>query len=299
MNLQNFLKEKNINKDFLEISLKLPEIAEKVSEEILKKDEKVSEKTNIHWENQLNLDISTDKIFLENLKDCENIKTFISEEQDEIVKNNENWKFCFAYDPIDGSSLVDVNLSIWSIFALYSNPNPTKVSQILFAWAFVFWPKITMLISFWNWVFEFFLKDWEFILSKENIKISENSKIFSPWNLRAIKENPNYWKLLNYWIEEEKTLRYSWGMVPDLNWIFCKWQGIFSYPSHSKYPNWKLRLVYEVWPFSFLAENAWWTSKNEKWKRILDLEISEIHERSTIFIWSKNEVEKSLEILNG
>lgn len=302
MDLKTYLEEKNISEKLKEAVLKLEKIAEKISIAIHEEEKWACWTCNTHWEDQLTMDIFCDKIFIKELKNCTWIATLVSEEQDEEIKVFEDWEFTFSYDPIDWSSLVETNLSIWSIFAIYKWKTAiwNKLSNIICTWSLVFWPRTTMLISFWDEVCEFTLHhtDKVFYLSQKNIQIKEDTKIYSPWNLRAVTENEKYKKVIDKWLKQKKTLRYSWWMVPDLNQIFCKNQWIFTYPWHSKYPNWKLRLVYEVWPFSFLAEAAWWKSLNEKWQRILDLEIQDIHERSTIIIWSKNEVDEVASILN-
>jgi len=301
MDLKKYLEKKDISPNLAEVILKLEKIANKISTAIYEEDKWASWTSNSHWEDQLTMDIFCDEIFLKELKKCKWIATFVSEEQDNEIKNSKTWDFTFAYDPIDWSSLVETNLSIWSIFAIYKWKNIVwaKVSDIICAWSLVFWPRTTMLVSFWEKVCEFTLnhKKCIFHLTQENIKINKDTQIYSPWNLRAVTENISYKNVINKWLMEQKTLRYSWWMVPDLNAIFCKKQWIFTYPSHSKYPNWKLRLVYEVWPFSFLTEIAWWKSVNERWERILDLKIENIHQRSTIIIWSENEVDEVVEIL--
>lgn len=302
MNLKQYLDKKNISENIKKPILKLEKIAEKISIAIHEEDKWTAWTSNSHWEDQLTMDIFCDNIFIEEMKNCEWIATLVSEEQDFEIKNCENWEFTFAYDPIDGSSLVETNLSIWSIFAIYKWKTViwANLSNIISAWSLVFWPRTTMLISFWDEVCEFTLHhiDKIFYLSQENIKINKETQIYSPWNLRAVSENNKYKKVIDKWLNQQKTLRYSGGMVPDLNAIFCKKQGIFTYPGHKKFPDWKLRLVYEVWPFSFLAEASGWKSLTEKWERILDLKIEDIHQRSTIIIWSKNEVDEVVGILN-
>jgi len=98
--------------------------------------------------------------------------------------------------------------------------------------------------------------------------------------------------LVNAWQNQQLTLRYSGGMVPDIHSILAKGNGIFSYPSFSKYPHGKLRLLFECAPFAFIMEKAGGLAKDEQGNNILDLEIKEIHQRTTIFIGSKEEVNR-------
>jgi fructose-1,6-bisphosphatase I len=92
------------------------------------------------------------------------------------------------------------------------------------------------------------------------------------------------------WIEEGKTLRYSGGMVPDLHHILSKGQGIFSYPRDEKHPNGKLRLLFECGPFAFIFREAKGLALNQEGEEILKTKITKIHQRTPIFIGSTDEV---------
>ena len=306
MTLKEYLQQKNINNQLWEIILSLQVISHKIHKALIHEDKDFSDKSNTHWENQMNLDIICDEIMIKEFSLYDWIWTLVSEEQELPIKLNELWKYLIAYDPIDWSSLLDVNLSVWSIFWIFESSTIIwkKVKDMVCAWCIIYWPRTTLLISFWDEVVEFTLhenkeKSWhEFHLTKKDIRIKEETKIFSPWNLRACKENPKYMKCINKWLTQQKTLRYSWWMVPDVNAIFLKWEWIFSYPPDSKHTNWKLRLAYEVWPFSFLAKAAWAESLTHKWESIIDLEIKDIHERCPIIVGSKNEVNEIVKMLN-
>lgn len=293
MNLKSYLIEKSINEDLSKIILWFEIIAQKISKALIFEWKENTWNTNIQWEIQIWLDIISNEIIINELNQNKNISILASEELDEIIKLNEKWRYAICFDPLDWSSLVDVNMAVWTIFWIYEWDTFIwkKVKEMICSWCIVYWPRTSMLISFWEEVCEFTLSEnKEFCLTKSNIKIKNETKLFSPWNLRACVENIKYKQILDKWINEWKTLRYSWWMVPDMNAIFLKWEWIFTYPWYSKYPNWKLRLAYEVWPFSFLVKIAWWTAMTEKWEDINELEIKEIHQRSTIIIWSTNEV---------
>jgi len=102
---------------------------------------------------------------------------------------------------------------------------------------------------------------------------------------------------MDYWMNEQYKLRYSGGMVPDINHILLKGKGVFTYPGYEDQPNGKLRLLYECAPMAFLVEQAGGRATNGK-ERILDLEVEELAQRTPIFIGSENEVKKVEEILN-
>jgi fructose-1,6-bisphosphatase len=115
--------------------------------------------------------------------------------------------------------------------------------------------------------------------------------MFAPGNLRACSERKEYMDLMNFWCMEKYTLRYSGGMVPDINQILLKGKGIFSYPGYSEAPNGKLRLLFECAPMSYLMEQAGGAGSDGK-IRILEKKVENIDQRTPIFIGSKAEVDR-------
>ena len=259
--------------------------------------------SNLFGEHQLELDVLSDKIIEENLMICRLVNTAISEEKDEAMHCNCEGESCggrysVGYDPLDGSSLVDANFSIGSIFSIVEGEGfigKTGRDQAA-ALYIVYGPRTTLVYSIGKGVHEFTLNDvGEFQLSDENMTLAETSKHFAPGNLRAVSQNQKYYDIVKQYMEDRYTLRYSGGMVPDMNHMLSKRGGIFMYPGHGeKYPNGKLRLVFECNPFAFLMEQAGGASSNGE-KSILDVEIKEIHQRTPIFVGSKKEVEKVVE----
>ena len=260
--------------------------------------------SNLFGENQLALDVLADKIIMENLKVSRLVASAISEEQEKEITfddlRSSDEVYSVAYDPLDGSSLVDANLAIGSIFAIYKNKGFIGRSgrEQVAALYVVYGPRTTIVYSVGNRVHEFTLNDaGEFTLTKEDIIIQPESKHFAPGNLRAVNINPKYKKLINGWMDAEYTLRYSGGMVPDINHMFSKGAGIFTYPPYPpKYPDGKLRLLFECNPFSYLVEQAGGKSSNGEID-VLDIEIKSLHQRTPIYIGSKKEVEKAVEML--
>ncbi len=258
---------------------------------------------NKSGEEQLALDVLADKIIMQNLDVCNIVSHVISEEQDDLTtcqcKDNKEI-YSVAYDPLDGSSLVETNLSIGSIFAIFEGPGfiGRTGRDMVAAINMVYGPRTTLIYTIGKGVHEFTLNDvGEFTLTKENIKIKDKAKNFAPGNLRAGNENAKYKKLINHWMDEEYTLRYSGGMAADLNHILKKGQGIFTYPPNPpKYPNGKLRLLFECNPFSFLVEQAGGKSSNGEID-IMDVKVEELHQRTPIYIGSKEEVDFAVETL--
>jgi len=303
MNLQEFLEKSGEEESLLSVVATLAKGIKLISHNIHDCHQgEAGRGENVCGDTQMTLDIVANQLLEKELKENKYVHSYASEEEEIEVELNPEGKYCIAFDPLDGSSLINTNLAIGSIFGVYEGKDfvGQKGDNQLFSAYAVYGPRTTFAITFGKGVYIFSLNTiGDFVLTHDNPRVAEVSKIFSPGNLRAVTENPNYLKLVNEWMMDAKTLRYSGGMVPDVNQIFCKGSGIFSYPSHTKYPSGKLRLLYECAPFAFLMEAAGGSALDEKGKRILDIEVIDLHQRSSLFIGSKNEVEKSVEYLKS
>ena len=299
MTLQDFLQSSDQPEELKEVVLSLAKGVIEIKNNISTCDLGESGSENKSGDDQMALDVLANNVLEDILKQNQNILAYASEEEDTETVLNDEGEYIVAFDPLDGSSLINTNRAIGTIFSVYKDKSfigQVGKNQKLSAYA-VYGPRTTFFFSFGEGVFGFnLIENNVFSLTEKDIKIKEDSEIFSPGNLRAAKETPKYLTLIDDWIVEQKTLRYSGGMVPDINNIFCKGQGIFTYPAFSKYPNGKLRLLYECAPFAFLMEAAGGLALDQNGENILNLEIKELHQRSTIFIGSKNEVIRSVEV---
>lgn len=251
--------------------------------------------SNLYGENQLALDVLANEIIKKHLSESYVVGAFASEEENDVVEiGHGDRKYCVAFDPLDGSSLADVNQSVGSIFGIYEGNEffEKKGSDQVAALFVVYGPRTTLVYTTKKGVHEFALNAiGEFILSKENLKISDEHKIFAPGNLRAVSENEKYLNLVGEWAKSGKTLRYSGGMVPDINSILMKGQGVFSYPAYSKYPEGKLRLLFECAPLALLITEAGGEAINQKGINILDIEIKTVAQTTPIFLGSLQALE--------
>lgn len=300
--LNNYLEQQKIEKSLAEVLFTIARAGKFVAHAIRTGDLGQAGTSNLYGENQLELDVLSDMIFTKHLKASGLVYKIASEEKEEAEILTENGKYSIAFDPLDGSSLVDTNLSVGAIFAIFEGKEFIgKTGDKMIASCYlIFGPRTVFVIAIKGKVFEFTMNELgEFTITNENIKISSEAKTFSPGNLRACTEREDYTKLVEYWQKKPLTLRYSGGMVPDIHQIFAKGNGVFSYPSFSKYPQGKLRLLFECAPFAFASEQAGGLALNEKGERILDLKIEEIHQRTPIFIGSKDEVKRSIEYLKN
>ncbi len=254
---------------------------------------------NQFGEEQIKMDVLSDDIIQEHLKDSHLVASYISEEQNSVIELNSDAPYSVVYDPLDGSSLVDVNFAIGTIFGIYPGTNliGRKPKEQVAALYVIYGPRTLLIYSTGNGVHEFLLDDvGEFVLLREYMGIADDAKNYSPGNLRAIKENEAYGRLMQTWMDEELTLRYSGAMVADVHHVFSKGQGVFANVGGKKYPEGKLRLVFECGPLAYLAEQAGGSASDGK-MAILDKTIESIDQRSPIIIGSKNEVERSVSVL--
>ncbi|MDY0180748.1 class 1 fructose-bisphosphatase [Aliarcobacter skirrowii] len=249
-----------------------------------------SQSENSTGDVQLKLDIQSDQIIEEIFSKVPNIKAIVSEEQDEILNLNKDGEYLIAYDPLDGSSLVDVNLSVGSIYGIYKNEFNAK--NIVASVYVVFGPRVEMVVTT-NDVKMYRLLNGEFKFIQD-IKLNEKGKLNAPGSTQNCWA-PFHKQLIDDIFNDGYRLRYSGGMVPDLHQILLKGGGLFSYPGTSDKPKGKLRQLFEVFPFALAYEKAGGAAV-DGYKRVLEVETSHIHDTTPCFFGSKNEINRVLEV---
>lgn len=248
--------------------------------------------SNQFGEEQLKLDVLSNTIIMEHLNESHLVHSYASEEEATLKELQKDGLYTVVFDPLDGSSLVDANLAIGSIFGVY-HKGPligSKPRDQVAAVYLVYGPRTIMVYSTGKGVHAFFLNEvGEFVLLEENLRMKDEVKTYAPGNLRAVKDTPNYRKMMDIWMSEGLTLRYSGGMVPDIHHMLIKGAGIFSNIGGSKYPQGKLRLLFECGPFSYIMEAAGGAASNGSMP-VLDVEIHDLDQRTPIIIGAKKEV---------
>jgi len=250
-----------------------------------------SSSENSTGDTQLKLDIACDVIIEDIFRELHCVKEIVSEEQDDIVKVNENGKFLIAYDPLDGSSLVDVNLSVGSIFGIYENDFSGK--NIVASVYVVFGPRVEMVVSFEDSVKMYRLHKDKFVFIQD-LKLNEKGKLNAPGSTQNCWA-PHHKQLIDDIFSDGYRLRYSGGMVPDLHQILIKGGGLFSYPGTTDRPTGKLRQLFEVFPFAHVYENAGGQAIDGN-KRVLEVPTQHIHDTSPCFFGSNEEINRVLEV---
>jgi fructose-1,6-bisphosphatase I len=254
---------------------------------------------NIFGEDQLALDRSADEILKAQLQFSGFVREYASEERDAVIpigKGQE--KYYITADPLDGSSLVETNLSIGTIIGIHNAPILSPGKETLVAAMYItYGPLITMVYSAGKGTHEFVLnREGEYVLSQDNIALKEKGSIYSLGGLRK-DWTPGHLKYVESLEREGYKLRYSGGFVPDINQILIKKGGIFSYPALRDAPKGKLRLIFELQPMAFIIEQAGGKATDGK-EDILSIKPENLDHRSPIYIGSRHEVEKAKEYLN-
>lgn len=273
-----------------EIFAAIQKSAKRIKIAIDTKDIGYSQQENSSGETQLELDIKCDMIIEEEFSKVSSIHTIASEEKEHAELLHTEGKYFIAYDPLDGSSLVDVNLSVGSIFGIYEGDFGTK--NMVAACYVVYGPRVEMVFAY-NKTKLYLLQAGEFEFVKE-IRLNEKGKLMAPGGTQQNWEK--YHKsMIDGFFSEGYRLRYSGGMVPDLHQILLKGGGLFSYPATSDKPQGKLRSLFEVFPFAFIYKKSGGSAIDGK-SDLLTLGHAHIHDTSPCFFGSKYEIERVKEV---
>jgi len=274
--------------------------------------------TNVQGESVKKLDVFANNQLMGVLKHGISCSGICSEEMDDMVvfddEISNKSKYVVMFDPLDGSSNIDTNVSIGTIFGVYRRNSelgkPCTIQDFLqsgmkqVAAGYVVYGSSTMFVYATRRGVNGFTLDpsiGEFCLSHPDIKCPANGKIYSVNGGYYAQYKDNVRKFINLLQNKTKedggplTQRFTGSMVADLHRTLIK-GGIFMYPLTTENPNGKLRLMYECNPFAFITEVAGGKASNGE-KRILDILPQSLHDRSPIFIGSSNMVDECLSYL--
>ncbi len=273
-----------------EIVKTIEKIAIEIYEAIKTKDTGKVNSQNKSGDVQVKLDVISDEIVEKYLLKVSSVKEIMSEEKEKPVLKS-GGKYLVAYDPLDGSSLIDVDLSVGSIFGIYEGGY--SGSEIKAAVYVVYGPRVEMVVA--RDVVELFRlneKTNEFEFIKE-LKLKNKGKILAPGGTQA-KWFDFHKKMIDSLFKEGYRLRYSGGMVPDLHQILLKEGGLFSYPATIDKKEGKLRKLFEVFPFAYVYKKAG-GGAIDGYKDLLSLDCKDYHETTPCFFGSEYEIKKVLE----
>jgi len=264
---------------------------------------------NVQGETQKKLDVISNDYLIDALKVHPHVGGLASEELDDFTPAQENGEYLVLFDPLDGSSNIDINMCVGTIFSILPAKNAVTQAedfmqagtQQVAAGYVLYGPSTMMALTVGNGV-AFFTLDPEtqtFLLTTDNVQVAADTQEFA---INA--SNQRHWENpVKQYIDEllagktsvrEKDFNMRWVacMVGDIHRILCR-SGIFLYPYDLKDPTkaGRLRLMYEANPMSMLIEQAGGASTTGR-VRILDIEPTELHQRVPVIIGSKNEVER-------
>jgi fructose-1,6-bisphosphatase I len=298
--LRRHLREQNICDNLIHLICEIAEAGKYVINAIRTGDLGVAGTSNLYGEEQLALDVLSDRIIKKRLIHSGVVCSILSEEMDEVltVKPEADGLYSVGYDPLDGSSLVDVNLAVGTIVSIFSGGNLLQPGRKQVAALYILYgPRVSLVYSVGKGVHEFTMNHlMEYTLTRENITMAAAGNIYSPGGLRN-KYGEGVEKFVRYLEAKGAKLRYSGGFVPDINQILLKGKGIFMYPALNGSPNGKLRLLFELNPMAYLVEQAGGAASNGSIP-ILDIEPDGYDQREPIFIGCSEDVAKALEFLN-
>ena len=277
-----------------------------------------AESENVQGEVQKKLDIIANEVLIEANEWGGHLAAMASEEMDSIYAVPNRYpkgEYLLLFDPLDGSSNIDVNVSIGTIFSVLKkgNDDPTAIEPVceqdflqkgcqqVAAGYCVYGPQTTLVLTVGDGVAMFTLdrEQGSFVLTEEHIKIPEDTKEFA-----INMSNMRHWDApVKRYVDEclagvegprgkDFNMRWIASMVADVHRILTR-GGIFMYPWDKREPNkpGKLRLMYEANPMSWLVEQAGGAATNGR-ERILGIQPTQLHERVSVILGSKNEVER-------
>jgi fructose-1,6-bisphosphatase I len=302
IDLRRHLREQSIEDNLVHLICEIAEASKYVINAVRTGDLGVAGTSNLYGEEQLALDVLSDRIMRKRLIKSGVVCNIASEEMDEIYEvkpDNPDGKYSVAYDPLDGSSLVDVNLAVGTIVSIFAGCDLLQEGRKQVAAMYILYgPRVSLVYSVGNGVYEFTMNHlMEFTLTRENVRMKPSGDIYSPGGLRNKYTEGNE-KFIRYLEAKGCKLRYSGGFVPDINQVLMKGKGIFLYPALNGSPNGKLRLLFELNPMAYLIENAGGAATNGK-TPILDLKPESLDQRAPIYIGCTEDVNKAMEYVNG
>lgn len=259
---------------------------------------------NIHGEAVKKLDVYANEKIIQSMSQGGHFAALASEENEDIVliPERSKWaKYIMLFDPLDGSSNIDVNINIGTIFSIYKRqtslgkePNISDFLQpgtkLLAAGYVIYGPSTVMVYSSGHGVYAFTLDPGigEFLLSHKNLQMPANSKIYSVNEGNYYLWDDNIKTYIDHIKKSNYSLRYIGSLVADFHRTLM-YGGIFLYPADKKNPKGKLRLQYELNPLSFLAEQAGGYAINGK-ENIKEIQPKELHQKSPVFIGSRENI---------
>jgi len=259
---------------------------------------------NVHGETQQKLDVLANEILMTCLGNRPSVAVVASEEDDEptlLRREAEGGKYCVIFDPLDGSSNLDVGVGVGTIFSILRNDPtiPDAVGTLCqpgskqVAAGYVLYGSSTVFVLTTGRGVDMFVLNPEigsFVLVKSQIQIPPTGKIYSVNEANRRTFPAGFSRYLDWAHEQGYSSRYIGSMVADVHRTLLK-GGVFLYPPTKKNPEGKLRLMYEANPIAMIMEQAGGKGVTGVAGRILDIQPTSIHQRTSVILGSRDEVD--------
>jgi fructose-1,6-bisphosphatase I len=277
-----------------------------------------TDRMNVSGDEVKRLDVFADQTIYKAMDHVGHLCVMASEENEDLLHIPDHYRsgrYALIYDPLDGSSNIDANVTIGSIFSIHRRVSPAgkgTMADVLqpgnkqVAAGYILYGSSMMFVyTTGNGVHGFTLDPTvgEFLLSHENIRIPTRGSIYSVNEGNFNRWDENMQRYIKHLKEDDKSTgrpyssRYIGSLVADFHRTLL-YGGIYCYPGDTKNPNGKLRLMYENNPLAFVAEQAGGAASDGR-RRILDIQPEKLHQRAPLFIGSKQDVGMAMEFLAG
>ncbi len=300
---------------FYDIALSAKLIATQAKRAAFLGEQGYHDSTNVQGEQQRKLDVFADEVFVKVNDHTGRLCAMISEEQEGIIQIPPKYgrgHYFMVYDPLDGSSNIDTNVTIGTIFGIYRQDDPKPVvteadclrpgNQLVAAGYIIYGTSTIFVYSTGKGVHGFTLDPevGEFFLTHENMRFPEVPAYYS-LNYGAYRNwQPNVQKYAD-WLNTTDDIRLSQRYIGSFVGDFHRnllYGGVYGYPAETKYPDGKIRVLYEAAPMAYLAEQAGGYASNGHGS-ILDICPHKLHQRTPLFIGNRTLVEKAEQFIDG
>ncbi|OYT27067.1 MAG: fructose 1,6-bisphosphatase [Candidatus Altiarchaeales archaeon ex4484_96] len=245
---------------------------------------------NIYGETQIALDKWSNEHLMKIFKESNLVKEAASEEEAEIVKfPDAKTDYALTIDPLDGSSLVQVNLAVGTIVGVYEGSVMQPGVNLRAAFYMLYGPLTVLGLTVKQGVHLFALnEEGDYVMTERDVRIPEG-KLYASG---ALKKDwlPEHARFIKYLEDEGYKLRYSGSFVADVH-QYLKYGGLFSYPAYKGKETGKLRLLFEANPMGFIVSEAWGRISNGK-KNLLEIKPEKLDHRVPIYVGSRGVIEK-------
>ena len=275
------------DEDVKQVVLRISEVAKKISGGFATR-RGASDTSNVYGEQQQAMDVWADELLISELRSSKLVRYLASEEQPDVMTfEGSSSDIGVTIDPLDGSSLIDVNLAVGTIVGIYKGDVLSPGKEMLGAMYVLYGPLTTLTYCLGKGVYDFTMDDrGDFVLQEEDVVIPEG-KIYAPGALRR-DWLPAHRAFIEKLEAEGYKLRYSGSFVADVHQILHK-GGVFTYPAYAGREQGKLRLLFEAAPMGFIVSQAGGAVSDGR-RDLLTIKPEAVSQRVPVYIGGKREI---------